>query len=125
MIKTPEMSRDLEILLERERERERESSASRTKRHNYLESVSSKFDTDAPLPARLRFGLVLIDEAAQATEGACLVPLAHASGCSQLVLVGDQMQLPPTAPLPRDSSICLVVSRRETSSRHEGTHPAL
>lgn len=49
----------------------------------------------------LRFGLVLIDEAAQATEPCCLVPMAAALGASQLVLVGDQMQLPPT-----------VVSRR-------------
>lgn len=42
------------------------------------------------------FGLVVVDEAAQATEPSCLVPVAAAFGASQLVLVGDQMQLPPT-----------------------------
>lgn len=42
----------------------------------------------------LRFHTVLIDEISQATETACLVPIA--SGCQQLILVGDQCQLPPT-----------------------------
>lgn len=40
------------------------------------------------------FAGVLIDEAAQATELACVVPLML--GCQQLVLVGDHHQLPPT-----------------------------
>lgn len=44
----------------------------------------------------LQFGLVVIDEAAQATEPCCLVPITAALGASQLILVGDQMQLPPT-----------------------------
>ncbi|KAJ8599439.1 hypothetical protein CTAYLR_008004 [Chrysophaeum taylorii] len=44
----------------------------------------------------LCFGLVVVDEASQATEPACLVPVATASGASQLVLVGDHNQLPPT-----------------------------
>jgi regulator of nonsense transcripts 1 len=47
-------------------------------------------------PPPLDFGLVLLDEAAQATEPACLVPIACARACSQLVLVGDNKQLPPT-----------------------------
>lgn len=55
---------------------------------------SSKPSSDDEAP--LRFGLVVIDEAAQATEPACLVPVATALGASQLVLVGDHMQLPPT-----------------------------
>jgi len=41
-----------------------------------------------------KFGGVLIDEAAQATEVACMVPIML--GCQQLVLVGDHCQLPPT-----------------------------
>jgi len=40
------------------------------------------------------FTKVLVDEAAQATEPSTLVPLCHSS--RQLVLVGDQCQLPPT-----------------------------
>ena len=41
-----------------------------------------------------RFRTVLIDEASQATEPAALVPVLL--GCEQLLLVGDQRQLPPT-----------------------------
>jgi len=44
----------------------------------------------------LRFGLVVIDEAAQATEPTCLVPIAASLGATQLVMLGDHMQLPPT-----------------------------
>lgn len=40
------------------------------------------------------FPKVLVDEAAQATEPATLVPICR--GCEALVLVGDQCQLPPT-----------------------------
>lgn len=40
-----------------------------------------------------RFDLVVIDEAAQATEPACWIPLLRAS---RLVLAGDHCQLPPT-----------------------------
>ncbi|KAJ1448768.1 P-loop containing nucleoside triphosphate hydrolase protein [Pelagophyceae sp. CCMP2097] len=43
-----------------------------------------------------KFGTVLIDEAAQATEPACLVPLAAARGARQIILVGDSHQLAPT-----------------------------
>ena len=37
---------------------------------------------------------ILIDEASQAHELSCLVPIIH--GAEQLVLVGDHCQLPPT-----------------------------
>ena len=40
------------------------------------------------------FAGVLLDEASQATEASSLIPLCR--GCEQLVLVGDQCQLPPT-----------------------------
>ena len=40
------------------------------------------------------FTNVLIDEASQAHELSCLVPIMH--GCEQLVLVGDHCQLPPS-----------------------------
>jgi len=40
------------------------------------------------------FSRVLVDEAAQATEPACVVALAR--GCRMLALVGDHCQLPPT-----------------------------
>ncbi|MCA8967731.1 MAG: AAA family ATPase, partial [Planctomycetes bacterium] len=39
------------------------------------------------------FGMVVVDEAAQAMEAACWIPLQHAS---RLVLAGDHCQLPPT-----------------------------
>ena len=59
----------------------------------------------APRPGQedvLDFGLVLVDEAAQATELAALVPLAAAPHATQLVLVGDPCQLPPMV-LSRDA----------------------
>lgn len=40
-----------------------------------------------------KFPLVLIDEATQATEPECLIPIVQ--GCQQLVLVGDHQQLGP------------------------------
>ena len=40
------------------------------------------------------FAGVLLDEASQVTEASSIVPLCR--GCEQLVLVGDQCQLPPT-----------------------------
>ena len=43
---------------------------------------------------RFRFSAVLVDEATQATESSTLVPLCR--GAQQLVLLGDQFQLPPT-----------------------------
>eukprot|EP00752_Nemacystus_decipiens_P008749 g7810.t1 len=46
----------------------------------------------------IRFSTVVIDEATQATEAAALVPIIR--GCQQLVLVGDQNQLPPTVICP-------------------------
>ena len=41
------------------------------------------------------FHAILVDEVAQATEPATLVPVL-ARGCSQLVLCGDHFQLPPS-----------------------------
>jgi hypothetical protein len=43
---------------------------------------------------RMRFGTVLVDECTQAAESAALVPIAR--GCQQVILIGDQCQLPPT-----------------------------
>jgi DNA polymerase III delta prime subunit len=43
---------------------------------------------------RFSFQACLIDEATQATEPATVVPLTK--GCAQVVLIGDQKQLPPT-----------------------------
>ncbi|ODO09298.1 hypothetical protein I350_02898 [Cryptococcus amylolentus CBS 6273] len=40
------------------------------------------------------FGTVIIDEAAQAIEMSCLIPLKY--GCTRCVMVGDPNQLPPT-----------------------------
>lgn len=46
-----------------------------------------------PRLATLKFRTVLIDEATQATEPECMIPLVL--GCKQAVLVGDHQQLPP------------------------------
>ena len=40
------------------------------------------------------FAAVLMDEATQATEASTMVSVVR--GCQQLVLLGDQCQLPPT-----------------------------
>ena len=56
-------------------------------------SGSGPFE-DAVQLGRIRFTHVLIDEAAQATEPSCLVPLKY--GASKLMLVGDPRQLPAT-----------------------------
>jgi superfamily I DNA and/or RNA helicase len=47
------------------------------------------------IPAHCTFDLVIIDEAGQSTEPDSLIPLQH--GCRRLVLIGDPLQLPPTA----------------------------
>jgi len=54
-----------------------------------------------------RYDCVLVDEATQATEPAVLVPLTR--GCTQLVLVGDHCQLPPTVVSPTAQSMGLGV----------------
>src|SRR5690606_1203174 len=48
---------------------------------------------DDDLLAGRRFGTVVIDEACQAVEPACWIPLARAN---RVVLAGDHCQLPPT-----------------------------
>jgi regulator of nonsense transcripts 1 len=58
------------------------------------------------------FQCVLLDEAAQATEAACLVPVVK--GCRSLVMCGDHHQLPPTilyrAAELEGESICYTVA---------------
>ncbi len=46
-----------------------------------------------PVLEKLRFRTCIIDEAAQALEPACWIPIAK---CSRVVLAGDPFQLPPT-----------------------------
>ncbi|MDX2133370.1 MAG: AAA domain-containing protein [Saprospiraceae bacterium] len=46
-----------------------------------------------PLLERMRFGTCVIDEAAQALEPACWIPIVRSS---RVVLAGDPFQLPPT-----------------------------
>ncbi len=46
-----------------------------------------------PVLERMRFRTCVIDEAAQALEPACWIPI---SKCSRVVLAGDPFQLPPT-----------------------------
>ena len=55
--------------------------------------VSTCTGAGDPCLSATRFPWLVVDEAAQATEPACLVPLALADAC---LLVGDTAQLPPT-----------------------------
>lgn len=47
---------------------------------------------------KMRFHTVVIDECTQASESSTLVPISR--GCQQLILIGDQCQLPPTVLSP-------------------------
>jgi len=48
----------------------------------------------SPMMQGLQFDLVLVDEATQAVEPAVLIPITR--GARQVVMIGDQAQLPPT-----------------------------
>ena len=50
---------------------------------------------------QLDFETVIIDEAAQAVELSCFIPLKY--GCSKCIMVGDPKQLPPTV-ISRDAA---------------------
>ena len=50
---------------------------------------------------QLDFETVIVDEAAQAVELSCFIPLKY--GCSKCIMVGDPKQLPPTV-LSRDAA---------------------
>ena len=56
----------------------------------------------------MRFPVVLIDEASQATEPVVTVPVTR--GCRQLVLVRDHCQLPPTVLSEEAGEMGLTVS---------------
>ncbi len=59
---------------------------------------------------RRRYGLCVIDEACQATEPACWIPLTR---CDRVVLAGDPCQLPPTVLSPEAVAGGLSVSLME------------
>ena len=47
------------------------------------------------IPPHCKFDFVIVDEAGQSTEPDSLIPLQR--GCTRMVLIGDPLQLPPTA----------------------------
>ena len=61
------------------------------------------------LLTKIKFETVVMDEAAQATEGVSLIPIVRESVCS-VVLVGDHKQLPPTVKSDLASKEGLIVS---------------
>uniref|UniRef100_A0A0G4HN17 Uncharacterized protein n=1 Tax=Chromera velia CCMP2878 TaxID=1169474 RepID=A0A0G4HN17_9ALVE len=61
-----------------------------------------------PERSPISFSTVLLDEASQVTEPAALVPLV--TGAEQVILVGDQNQLPPTVTTESVKEKCLDVS---------------
>jgi hypothetical protein len=67
--------------------------------------------------SRIRFDVVIVDEAAQTTEPSVLIPLRY--GCNQLILVGDPRQLPPTVLSDSASSAGLSMSLFERLERSE------
>ena len=74
------------------------------------------------------FDCVIIDEAAQASEAATLIPLRHSGGKEQLeakrlILVGDHMQLPTTAHA-EDPSLRKAYAM-SLFQRLEASHPAV
>ncbi|CAM9505335.1 unnamed protein product [Discosporangium mesarthrocarpum] len=70
----------------------------------------------------IRFSTVVIDEATQATEAAALVPMVR--GCQQLVLVGDQNQLPPTV-MCREAEEAGLGTSLFSRLMHTGMEPIL
>lgn len=65
-----------------------------------------------------QFDLVVIDEAAQAVEPACWIPLLRAG---RVVLAGDHLQLPPTILSPAAARDGLAVSLMERLMRERGS----
>lgn len=65
---------------------------------------------DSELLGRRRFDLAVIDEACQATEPACWLPLLRAD---RVILAGDHCQLPPTVVSPEAAESGLAVSMME------------
>jgi ATP-dependent RNA/DNA helicase IGHMBP2 len=72
---------------------------------------------DAQVLGDRQFDLVVIDEAAQAIEPACWIPLLRAG---RVVLAGDHCQLPPTILSPQAAREGLAVSLMERLVRELG-----
>lgn len=80
-----------------------------------LSSSGKQIFLDHIIRDDLRFETALIDEAAQATEPSCLIPLRY--GCRRLVLVGDPRQLPATVLSQAADKLGLGVSLFERLER--------
>lgn len=52
-----------------------------------------------------KFDVLIIDEASQALEAQCWIPLLLSTGISKLILAGDHLQLPPTVKSADDKSV--------------------
>eukprot|EP00667_Euglena_gracilis_P001695 EG_transcript_1695 len=62
----------------------------------------------APVMQGLQFDLVLVDEATQAVEPSVMIPITR--GAKQVVMIGDQAQLPPTCKCPEAMLMGLDIS---------------
>eukprot|EP00667_Euglena_gracilis_P001410 EG_transcript_1409 len=62
----------------------------------------------SPMLQGLQFDFVLVDEATQAVEPSVLIPITR--GAKQLVMIGDQAQLPPTCKCPETLMMGLDIS---------------
>jgi ATP-dependent RNA/DNA helicase IGHMBP2 len=68
------------------------------------------------------FDLVVVDEAAQALEAACWIPLTHCREGGRVVLAGDHCQLPPTIKSKEAASKGLAVTLFERIIHHPTLH---
>ena len=84
--------RDDEATDERDRERELQLECLKEAQVICCQMISAGGDFLGRLG---RFGAILVDEVAQATEPASIVPVLT-RGCERLVLCGDHCQLPPS-----------------------------
>lgn len=82
-----------------------------------LSSSGKKQFLDLALRDDIIFDTCIIDEAAQATEPSCLIPLRL--GCRRLVLVGDPRQLPATIHSKESTDAGLGTSLFERLERAE------
>jgi len=73
---------------------------------------------DSEILGQRRFGLAVIDEAAQSTEPGCWILLTR---CDRLILAGDHCQLPPTVLSPEAAAADFGLSLQERLVARHGT----
>jgi len=91
MAKSIELKQEIDDLFERSRELEDQAIGEVLKNMDVVCSTNSTSGSE--LLKNQTFDVVVIDEATQATEPSCLIPLTKAN---KVIMAGDHKQLPPT-----------------------------